>query len=342
MTEQDLDQLQVFGMRLLLADQAHVVNMISRFHLENFDLRCAALDGMEDTLFIAAIAKSYPRVIESRNLVAAIRRAGETLPVAICMGNIDPGMKNALVGERIPFISGDGNIYLPFLAIQESPTAVRLEPKPLSPQAQRIVLNLVAGRWNGATASELAILCEKSKASITKYLKEIEAIEPSLVRTSWKTRILENPQLTQRELLDLFEPFFVSPIIKTYRLVSAPNKSLLANHDAKLSGPSALPFFSDLAHDDSYLVVAMERSKIAALKADMKDEWREAAWYNEAPFVIEELSYPLDASSKVSLPATGLECVDPYSLYTDYLHRPYEDIRTEDAIAQLKEYLCQQ
>jgi len=342
MEARNMERAQVFGMRLLLKGQSDVSSTLPRFYLEKFDLRQGVLEGMEDTPFIAAVAKSHPGVIASRNLVTAIRREDGTLPVAICMNRIDPSMKQALVSERIPFISSDGNAYLPFLAIQESPTSSLPEPKPFSPQAQRIALNLVAGRWNGATATDLAKLCGKSGASVTKYLKELEAIEPSLVKTSWKTRILENPWLTKRELLDLFEPFLVSPIAKTHRLAIVPDKSLLVSRGARLSGASALPFFSDLAHDNSHITVMMHRDEIAALKTSLEGEWREAAWYDDAPFVIEEWTYPLDNSSQVSLASTGLECVDPHSLYAAYAHDRHDDVRTEDAVEQLRGYLCQQ
>lgn len=332
---------RVLGMNLQLGEPSHVAGLIPRFHLEEFELYDAALDACEDRPFIAAVAKTHPTVIGSRNLVASVRHTGESMPVAICMERTDPGLKRALVSEGVPFVSRDGNAYLPFLGVQETPTPPLPEPKPLSPQAQRIALNLAAGRWDGVTASVLARLCGKSGASVTKYLREIEAIEPSLVRTSWRSRILENPGLTKEELLDALEPFLTSPVARTHRLALNPGTEILASHNALLAGMSALPFFSDLAHDGSHLTVMMEPSHAANLRTELGAEWQEAAWYDDTPLTIEEWAYPADAPLEVSLPSTGLMCVDPWSLYASLATIGHEDIRTEDAVEQLRRYVCQ-
>lgn len=216
------------------------------------------------------------------------------------------------------------------------------EPKPLSPQAQRITLNLVAGRWDGVTASDLARLCGKSGASITKYLRETEAIEPTLVRTSWRSRILANPDLTKEELFNVLEPFLMSPIAQTHRLALNPGTNVHVSHDALLSGISTLPFFSDLVHDGSRLIVMMESRHVADLKTELGAEWQEAAWYDDAALTIEEWTYPVDAPSEVSLPSAGIMCVDPWSLFVSLATTRHEDIRTEDAIEQLRGLICQQ
>lgn len=333
---------RVLGMNLQLGEPSHVAGLIPRFHLEDFELYDAALDACEDRPFIAAVAKTRPTVIGSRNLVASVRHTGESMPVAICMERSDPGLKRALVSEGVPFVSRDGNAYLPFLGVQETPTPPLPEPKPLSPQAQRIALNLVAGRWDGVAASDLARLCGRSGASVTKYLREIEAVEPTLVRTSWRSRILENPGLAKGELLDVLGPFLMSPIAQTHRLALNPGTNVLVSHNALLSGMSALPFFSDLAHDGSRLVVMMEPRRVADLKTELGAEWQEAAWYDDAPLTIEEWTYPVDAPSEVSLPSTGIKCVDSWSLFMSLATTRHEDIRTEDAIEQLRGHICQQ
>lgn len=330
----------VLGMELALGKSAAIESTLPGIHRNRYALINATLKGSENHSFIAAIAKSYPTILSARNLRTAVRDLGESLPVVIYLERIDPGMKRGLASEGIPFISEDGNVYLPFLGIQETPSLPL--PTLLSPQAQRIVLNLAAGRWANVTASELAERCGKSRASITKYLREIEAIKPTLLETSWRSRILDTGGLSRRELLDLFEPYLTSPVRKKHRLAVQLSTNALADHNARLSGLSALPFFSDLAHDTSHLVILMAHEDIADLHDAAGDAWQEAAWHEDAPLVIEEWSYPLDSASDISVLSTGLTCVDPWSLYAELLNEQREGDRIEDAIEQLREYLCQQ
>ena len=329
----------VLGMELTLEGNALAESNLPRIHRERYDLLNATLKGSEDHHFIAAVAKPDSTILSARSLRSAVQRLGEELPVVICLDRIDPGMKRGLASEGIPFISEDGNVYLPFLGIQETPTLPI--PSPLSPQAQRIALNLAAGRWVDVTASELAERCGKSRASITKYLREIEAIKPALLNTSWRSRILGNDDLSREELLDLFEPYLVNPVARRHRLATPPDIDVLTDHNARLSDLSALPFFSDLAHDPSHLVVMMGHDDVDALQSALGDAWEETTWYEDAPLVIEEWTYPLDFALDVSAPSTGLKCVDPWSLYAELIFEKYEDSRIEDAIEQLRGRLCQ-
>lgn len=328
----------VLGMELVIGESASVESRLPRIHSERYDLRNAVLEGIKDHRFIAAIAKSHTTVPSARSLISTVRRLGERTPVAIYLERIDAGLKHSLAREGIPFVSRNENAYLPFLGIQEVPLLP--VPAPLSPQAQRIVLNLAAGRWVDITASELAELCGKSRASITKYLREIEAIGPSLVSTSGRRRILSNSDMCRERLLDLFEPYLVSPVKKRHLLATPVDVSVLADHGARLAGLSALPFFSDLAHDPSRLVVAMTCKSIAALRDTLGNAWQETAWPDCALVTIEEWSYPADVASDSGRPASDLECVNPWSLYAALISERFDDVRVEDAIEQLKEYLC--
>lgn len=335
--------MTVFGMELMLDSAAPVENKLRRIYGERYKLQYASLKGLEECRFVLATPRLmdfYPTVLFLRNLRSSVLQAGESLPVVIHFERIDSGMKRALVAEHIPFISDDGNTFLPFLGIQETASPSLRAPAPLSPQAQRIAINLVAGRWVNVTASELAALCGKSRASVTKYLREIEAIKPSLLTTSWRSRFLGTADLSRSELLDVFEPYLVSPIAKIHRFRSVPSTDVLAACGARLSELSALSFFSDLAHDYSRLVVMCDQTAISTLISSLGDELEEAAWYEEAPFIIEEWAYPLDSSDDRSVSSTGLACVDPWSLYAAFVRTKYEDARIEDAVEQLRGQLC--
>lgn len=332
--------IEVFGEPIELGAKSAVTGRLPRVVLQGFHLRDAWLRDDEDHDFIAAIATTYPTLTNSRNLVARIREQ-DSRPVVICLETIDFGLRNAYRANGIYFASEDGNAYLPFLGMQQAPSATRRKPAPLSPQAQRIVLNLIAGRWDGCSASELASLTQKSRASVTNYLKEIEAICPALLKASWRIRALGNPGYSRDELLDLFEPYLGSPVKTAARLAEAVPFDTLLPYEPKLSGESALSFFSDLAHDPSRVTLVMERDRVAQLKAKLGSSWREAAWNERPSLVIEEWAYPLDATSPRSLAATGLECADPFSLYAELMNLNHYDARIHDAIEQLREYLCQ-
>lgn len=332
--------IEVFGRPIELGAQSAVAGRLPRVALQGFYLRDARLGSDEDDVFIAAIATAYPTLINSRSLVARIREH-DSRPVVICLETIDYGLRNAYRANGICFASEDGNAYLPFLGMQQAPTAARRKPAPLSPQAQRIVLNLIAGRWDGRSASELANLTHKSRASVTNYLKEIEAVCPALLKASWRIRTLGNPGYSRGELLDMFEPYLKSPVKAAIRLARAVPLDTLLPYEPKLSGESALPFFSDLAHDPSQMTLVMEQDGIAQLKAKLGSAWREATWNERASLVIEEWFYPLDATSPRSLAATRLECADPFSLYAELVNLNRDDARIHDAIEQLREHLCQ-
>ena len=212
---------------------------------------------------------------------------------------------------------------------------------PLSPQSQRIVLNLIAGRWVDCSAGDLARLCGKSAASVSGYLSEIAAIAPGLIVRDGKKRMLSDADLSTEALLNGFEDYLRTPVVEHIRLKRAIDRAELRAVDALLSGVSALSYMSDLAHDDSAPTIALEKYQVDALKEHLGDGWLEAQWYEPAAIEIEVWSYPVDEPSDISFDTTGLQCVDPYSLYVACAKADYKDDRLFDAIEQLRRTICQ-
>lgn len=118
--------------------------------------------------------------------------------------------------------------------------------------------------------------------------------------------------------------------------------NLLTRRGAKLAGISALPFFSDLAFDTTHLHVMVDSEELAALEGDTRATWHEASWSENAALVVETWTYPLDASSQISLASTGLACVDPHSLYAELINDRLDNVRVTDTIEQLRELICRQ
>ena len=248
----------------------------------------------------------------------------------------------ALSSEGIAYIRDERNAFLPFIGAVISDEVLGASPAaPLSSQSQRIVLNLIAGRWVDCSAGDLARLCGKSAASVSGYLSEIAAIAPGLIMRDGKKRILCDAGLSTETLLDGFEDYLRTPVLERIRLKKVIERTELRAVDALLSGVSALSYMSDLAHEDSAPTIALEKYQLEALKEHMGDRWLEAQWYEPAAVVIEVWSYPVDAPSDISFDATGLQCVDPFSLYVACAKADYKEDRLLDAVEQLRRTICQ-
>lgn len=331
---------RLFSLELAI-DLEPVEVQIPRMYLERFSLRLAQLGASEQGRFIVAEPKEPPSVISARNLVNAVRKV-DTRPVAICWDAMDIGFMRALSSEGIAYIRDERNAFLPFIGAVICDEALSVSPAaPLSPQSQRIVLNLVAGRWVGCSAGDLARLCGKSAASVSGYLSEIAAIAPSLIVRDGKKRMLSDADLSTEALLNGFEDYLRTPVVEHIRLKRAIDRAKLRAVDALLSGVSALSYMSDLAHDDSAPTIALEKYQVDALKEHLSDGWLEAQWYEPAAIEIEVWSYPVDEPSDISFDTTGLQCVDPYSLYVACAKADYKDDRLLDAIEQLRRTICQ-
>ena len=331
---------RLFSLELAI-DLEPVEVQIPRMYLERFSLRLAQLGASEPGRFIVAEPKEPPSVISARNLVNAVRKV-DTRPVAICWDAMDIGFMHALSSEGIAYIRDERNAFLPFMGAVISDEALGASPDdPLSPQSQRIVLNLIAGRWVDCSAGDLARLCGKSAASVSGYLSEIAAIAPGLIARDGKKRMLCDAGLSTETLLNGFEDYLRTPVAERIRLKETINRVELRAVDALLSGVSALSYMSDLAHDDSAPTIALEKYQLDALKEHMGDRWMEAKWYEPAAIEIEVWSYPVDEPSDVSFGTTGLQCVDPFSLYVACAKRNYKDDRLIDAVEQLRRTICQ-
>lgn len=328
----------IFGMQLRLEEHSSLNDELPRTFNE-FELLNARLGTTEGGRFLLAVSAHAPSPRKARALDRAVRERTQT-PLVLYLDHTDSKAVEAFVSEGIAFIGKDGNVYLPFAGVLAKPSRPLPEPKTLSPQAQRIILNLISGAWDKCTASDLAGLCGRSNASITKYLSEIEAVLPRLITTSWKLKTLANPGMSANELLDRFEPYLASPVAKRIRLAASPGTEILVRYGACLSGESALAFFSDLAFASAPLTVMMEEEELKKLQRALKGNWQETPWYSDAELIIETWTYPLDVRSTRGVRPRGLPCVDPYSLYAEFLRTDTDDPRLFDAIEQLREELC--
>ena len=326
----------LFSMPLELSS-CDVPRLIPRRFSDEFDVKAARLG--ESGEFLIAAASGRPTILSSTSLVRAVAKV-DPRRVAICSPQLDSGLMRALASERIAYIKDSGNVFLPFLGMAASPTPEGRAAKPLSPHAQRMVINLMAGRWNGMTAGELAQAANVSRATVTNCLAEIEAILPSAVRTEWKKRVLNNPGMSKDEMIEAFEPYFASPVRGRKLLKGNGALDTLKRFGAVLSGESALPFYSDLAHDTSVIRVALYRKRLMKVQEETGEGWVEAKWFETPDVIVEEWTYEIDGSNSVSVPSMGFDVIDELGLYTEMNGFGKDDVRLADAVAQLREAAC--
>lgn len=289
--------------------------------------------------FIVAIACARPTLLTVRSLVRAVSKV-DSRHVAIYSPHLDGNMMKALSCEGVAYIRDDGNVFLPFLGVAASPVPQGRAAKPLSPHAQRIVLNVITGRWDGMSAGELAETMGLSRSTITNCLAEIEAILPSSISTEWRKRIVRNPGMSKDELLAEFESYFVSPVRGRKLLKGRGALDPLKRNGALLCGESALPYYSDLAHDMGILRLALYRKDIAAVMTETGEDWIEANWFEAPDIIVEEWSYGIDGASGASVASREFKMLDAIGLYAEMRGEGQDDVRLLDAVSQLREEAC--
>lgn len=328
----------LFSMPLVLSPD-DVAGKVPRLFSGEFDLRAATLGGGRE--FLVAVAVGRPTVLSARSLVRAVAKV-DFRRVAICSPFLDGGAMRALASEGIAYIRDADNVFLPFLGMSALPVPEGRAAKPLSAHAQRMVLNLIDGRWDGLTAGELAEAAGVSRSTVSNCLAEIEAILPSALSTEWKRRILRNPGMSKDGLLTAFEEYLVSPIKGRHLLKGRGVLEALERAGALLSGEGALPYYSDLAHDTSVVRVALWHKRLAEVRDDAGDGWVESGWYEAPDVVVEEWAYQIDGANSASRAATGFDALDALGLYAEMKGAGDGDVRLADAVAQLREAACQQ
>ena len=320
----------LFSMRLTLSDD-DVSGRIPMLFSVEYDVRSAMLgEGHE---FLAAISRERPTLQSARSLIRAIAKA-DSRPVVVCSPYLDSGLMKALSSEGIAYIRDEGNVFLPFLGMAASPVPQGRSPRPLSAHAQRIALNLIDGSWDGMTAGELAEAVGVSRSTVSNSLAEIEAILPAAVSSEWKHRVLKNPGMTREELLSAFEDYLVPPVRGKVRLKGRGALEALKRAGAPLAGESALPYYSDLAHNGSVVWVALWRKKLAAAKEDAGPAWVEAEWFEAPDVIVEEWVYEPDEAGDLLDSATGFHVLKATGLYAAMRGEGNGDVRLEDAVAQ--------
>ncbi|MBR3159612.1 MAG: hypothetical protein IKF14_10995 [Atopobiaceae bacterium] len=315
--------------------------LLPRMYSLEYETGMFEFDGLaSDTRFIAIGSKLRPN-LKTLKGAADFLSAGSDCPIVVVSPSLDYWQKEWLVSRRLPFIQDERNAFLPFLGLVLRESSRGRRPAALSPQAQRVVVNLIEGRWNGLSAGELSKRLGKSRSSVSKYLSEIEAVCPGAVRRSGRTTILCSDGMERNDLLDCFESYLRSPVSRRFRIACGVRLNELAAAGARLAGLSALGMMSDLAVRGDYPVVAFPQEGLANALSKLDKEGSELPWWDEDGTEVEAWGYWDDCPTGIAGQSFGgLEAVGRLSLYLSLRDRYEDDERVADAIDQLREDIC--
>ncbi|MBR3316560.1 MAG: hypothetical protein IKG21_01900 [Atopobiaceae bacterium] len=321
--------------------QDATVASLPRMYSIEYETGLFAFDGAaSDDRFVAVGSRLRPNLKALKGAVDSLSAKGE-YPIVVVSPSLDYWQKEWLVSKRIPFIQDERNAYLPFLGLVLRETSRGRRPSALSPQAQRVVVNLIEGNWNRLNAGELSKRLGKSRASVSKYLAEIEAVCPEAVRRKGRAAMLCSDGMEKGVLLDCFEPYLRSPVSRRLRISNGVGPDELAAVGARLAGFSALGMMSDLAVSGDYPVVALPQERLSEALSGFGEEGEELPWWDEEGTEVEVWGYWDDYPTDLYGHAFGgLEAVGGLSLYLSLRDRYEDDERVADAVDQLREDIC--
>lgn len=317
------------------------VPLLPRVYARWFETGTFSLGGVaSDVRFVAVGSSGRPDLKMLRGAIDSLGSMCD-LPVVAVSPSLDYWQKEWLASRHIPFIQDERNAYLPFVGLVVQETSRGRRPSTLSPQAQRVVVNLIEGSWDDVSAGELSKRVGKSRSSVSKYLAEIEAICPEVVTRAGRTARLGRNGMASGALLDRFEPYLRSPVSRRFRISYGVGPDELRDAGARLSGLSALGQMSDLSVGEAYPTVAVPQERLAAAMASLGEAGEELPWWDEEGTDVEVWGYwddlPIDLRERS---IGGLSSVGALSLYLSLRDRYEDDVRVVDAVDQLREEIC--
>ncbi len=331
---------EIFALHINPVDGVRVAPL-PRMYSRELEVGAFALNGAaSDVRFVAVGSKFRPDLKTLRGAVDLLSSECD-LPVVVVSPSLDYWQKEWLASRQISFIQDARNAYLPFAGLAARGSSGSRRPSPLSPQAQRIVINLIEGHWDQVNAGELSRRLGKSRASVSKYLAEIEAICPEAVVRQGRSTVLDGGGMGKARLLDRFEPYLRSPVSRSFRIPYGVGPSELRDVGARLSGLSALVQMSDLAAGEAYPTVAVPQDGLTGVMSALGKAGEELPWWDEEGTQVEVWGYWDDFPTGLQGRAIGgLNAVGRLSLYLSLRNRYEDDVRVADAIDQLREDIC--
>ena len=327
----------IFGCKIQ-ASASPIAAQLPRAHARAFEFLEASVPEMGGLRFhvFGSSKRADTKVVVS---AAKALRAIDGGDCAYCSPMLDYWQKRALAQQGVPFIQDEGNMFLPFAGVSARGAGSARTPRKVSPQAQRLLGNVIGGQWSGINAKEASAALGKSKASVSKYYAELEAVCPTLVKRAGREKSLACDRSAAASVLGEFEPYLSSPVVKRIEIAMPEILDEFKEAGCRVSGESALALKSDLAFDGERITLAMPKPVF--------DRWAPGAEaastrprYGAASLVVEQWSYWDDFPDSQAKGPAGMECVSDFSLFASFAPYSGDDIRLSDAIEQVKERIC--
>ena len=254
--------------------------------------------------------------------------------IAVFSDFLDSWYKNSLADAGYGFCDKN-SVYLPFAGVSDKKIYKSKSPKKLSPNAQRLFINIFYDKWKGVRAKDISTFMNVSKSSITKYVNEIESICPGIVKVNGREKYLER-SMAREDLFNVFIDYLISPVKKTLKV----NCSLdFIPHDnyCRISGISALGNHTDLSTNSSDIVIAFKSGHLNDFL--IKNPYYEVPLWSDKGITVEEWKYWDDFPNEDFHNIYNMDCVNDFSLLLSL--EEYDDVRVQDAKSQLKRKICQ-
>ena len=185
------------------------------------------------------------------------------IPVAFALESATGYRVERMLEAGLAFVSLGKQVYLPFLGIAlndgKGYAADRQQTsvETLSPQAQRLALIALYGDLDGTNVTQAASILAAAKMTASRAFDELEAVDPSIVATEGRRRVLR-PDRNKMALWRRLEQYMASPVAREYRLAYIPDE------DLPPGGISALCELSML-QDDPWPTFAATKTQERAL-----------------------------------------------------------------------------
>lgn len=229
--------------------------------------------------------------------------------------------REKMIEEGIPFILKDRQFFLPFLGIFLSQNKHRdlKKVEKLSFATQHFLLLAIYQAWSNITVTAAAKEMAVSKMTMTRCYDEIEAIDPSLIKKSGRSRRFVWDH-SSYDLWKLLKPFFRNPTIRSYALLDS-----IEITPKKLSGLSAIAHYTMISDNafETFAVNLNDEKRLSLKKRICVPD-------NEIPaMVIQVMPYKIEY-------ADG-KAVDPLTAILSLPEEGKDDPRIEGAIDELLE-----
>lgn len=283
---------------------------------------CDAFIG--DVPCIIAEATGDVRPLQVSKMVERIQ-AGENRPCLFVSPRLSAYQRRCLSERGVAWLAGPDIFHIPFLAASCSPLRHQAtQESSLSFGAQQIAIHILDASWDGLTTTQIAETMNKSLASVSSYIAELYAIEPSVVGRRGRTRYLIAPSDPSRRhaLFERLERHFVSPT-KRRLFLMLDDAGMGIFRSLTLSGISALSRRTMLADDpwETRAVAANDKDTIGRLIACAELVTR----HDEPDVLLEIWQYEPSENDTVSL----------YLSLREYAESQHDE-RLDAAIEELK------